>query len=69
MFRIAIRDVVLSVVAAGLALGWWLSRQAKHGETGGHDNGSAGWNLERHAAFASPAGRCAHEHFRKYRLN
>jgi len=69
MFRIAIRDVIMSVVAAGLAVGWWLSRQAKHGESADQEARSTRWNLERHAAFARPTGRCAHEHFSKFRLN
>ena len=69
MFRIAIRDVLLSVVAAGLALGWWLRRQAKHAESGDHEARAGGWSRERHAAFARPAGRCSYEHFSKYRLN
>jgi hypothetical protein len=69
MFRIEIWDVILSAVAAGLAIGWWLSRQAKHGETAAQEAGSAEWSLERHAAFARPAGRCAYEHFSKFRLN
>jgi hypothetical protein len=69
MLRIEIRDVILSAVAAGLVIGWWLSRQPKHGESGDHEAGAPGWNLERHAAFARPAGRCAYEHFSKFRLN
>lgn len=32
MFRIVVRDVLLSAVAAGLAIGWWLNRQAKQAD-------------------------------------
>jgi hypothetical protein len=68
MFKIGIKEVV-AVMAAAVALSWWLVRRAKPVQLADQRSEAAGWSLERHAAFASPTGRCAYEHFSKFRLN
>jgi hypothetical protein len=68
MFRIAVRDVLLSAVAAGLAIGWWLNRQAKQADRG-QPTKSVGGRLDSHPSFAGLGSRRDYERFSKFRLN
>jgi hypothetical protein len=68
MFTIGIKDVV-AVMAAAVALSWWLSRQAQTGKLADQGIDLARRHEKRHAAFARRAGRCDYERFSKFRLN
>lgn len=68
MFRMVVRDVLLSAVAVGLAMGWWLNKQAKKANRGQPIKPVAR-RVDCHPILSGPGNRCEIERFNNFRLN